>query len=225
MGQLYPSIAHLPGSRTAGDHTISPAEAARCTVTAKPGDVVIVEEKLDGSCVAVRREGDAIVAYGREGKRAADSPNVARQMFARWAEANADRFLEALEDGDVLAGEWLALVHGIRYALPHEPFVVLDLFIAKTRAPRSITRERAKKGGFTMPGLVHEGGPIKPEVAMKKLGKGFSGAIDPPEGVVYRVERAGICAFVTKWVRHDKVDGSLLPENTGKGALWNWREK
>lgn len=223
MPQLYPSIPHLPGSRTASDRTIAPAEAARCTGLAKSGDVVIVEEKLDGSCVAVRRAGDALEMLGREGRPAAESPNEGRQMFARWAEANADRFREALGDGETLVGEWLALVHGIRYTLPHEPFVVLDLFSDKARALRSVTRERAKRAAFAMPGLVHEGGPVAIADAALKLGRGFSGAIDPPEGLVYRVECAGACALVAKWVRHDKVDGALLPEHTGAPALWNWR--
>jgi hypothetical protein len=29
--------------------------------------------------------------------------------------------------------------------------------------------------------------------------------------------------FLAKYVRPDKVDGSLLPENTGQPAVWNWR--
>ena len=29
--------------------------------------------------------------------------------------------------------------------------------------------------------------------------------------------------FLAKYVRSDKVDGCLLPENTGRPAVWNWR--
>ena len=48
-------------------------------------------------------------------------------MFAAWVEANAARFRDVLVDGERIAGEWLALAHGIRYELPHEPFVVFDV--------------------------------------------------------------------------------------------------
>jgi hypothetical protein len=47
------------------------------------------------------------------------------------------------------------------------------------------------------------------------------------EGAVWRVERregSGTRVdFLAKYVRPDKVDGSLLPENTGRAAVWNWR--
>ena len=46
---------------------------------------------------------------------------------------------------------------------------------------------------------------------------------EAPEGVVYRIERKGRVIDVAKWVRPDKVDGELLPENTGREAVWNWR--
>jgi hypothetical protein len=221
---LYPSIPHLPGSRTAGDHAIGDAEARRCTEAEKPGDVVIVEEKLDGSCVAIVRDQGKLHARGRDGSDAAASPNEGRRLFARWVAENTARLLPMLEDGEHIAGEWLALVHGIRYALPHGPFVVLDLFQnGERRAPRTLTRERAARATLPMPGVVQEGHAIAVGEAMRKLGRGFSGAIDPPEGIVYRVERNKAFAFACKWVRHDKIDGALLPEKTGKDALWNWR--
>ena len=36
-------------------------------------------------------------------------------------------------------------------------------------------------------------------------------------------ESGGHVALVAKYVRADKQDGSLLPENTGAAAIWNWR--
>jgi len=221
---LYPSIPHLPGSRAASDRVLQPAQARRfIDASFVSKDVVIVEEKLDGSCVVVAREDDEIVAYGREGGVAELSPNEGRRMFAAWVEANAARFREVLIDGERIAGEWLALAHGIRYELPHEPFVVFDVFCKDQRASREEVRWRCKRAKLTMAGLVHEGGPIAIEEAVKKLGRGFSGAQEAPEGVVYRIERKGRVIDVAKWVRPDKVDGELLPENTGREAVWNWR--
>ena len=221
---LYPSIPHLPGSRAAADRVLPAAQARRFIGASYVStDVVIVEEKLDGSCVLVAREGDAIVAYGREGGLAKESLNEGRRMFAAWVEKNAPRFREVLSDGERLAGEWLALVHSIHYALPHEPFVVFDVFCNDQRVPRADVRERAKRAKLTMAGLVHEGGPIAIDDAVKKLGRGSSGAKEKPEGVVYRIERKGRCIDIAKWVRADKVDGELLPDKTGREAVWNWR--
>ncbi len=224
--KLYPSIPHLPSSRAGGDRVISAEKARRFLETSRVRDVVIVEEKLDGSCVLVVRDGGDIVAFGREGGLAEKSLNEARRMFAAWVKQNEKRFAKILEPGEALAGEWMALVHGIPYDLPHEPFVVFDLMIERhTRAPRSALRERAKRAGLAMPGLVHEGSAISIADAQTLLGRGSSGAREAPEGLVYRIENKGAFVDIAKWVRADKVDGARLPEKTGEPALFNWRPK
>lgn len=213
---LYPSIPHLPGSRAATDKVLQPAQARRfIDASFVSTDVVIVEEKLDGSCVLVAREGDAIVALGREGGRAELSLNEGRRMFAAWVEANAARFREVLVDGERMAGEWLALAHGIRYDLPHEPFVVFDVFCKDERASREEVRWRTKRAKLVMAGLVHEGGPIAIEDAVKKLGRGFSGAREAPEGVVFRIERKGRVIDVAKWVRGEQSGRRALAGEHG----------
>ena len=47
------------------------------------------------------------------------------------------------------------------------------------------------------------------------------GALDPVEGVVYRVQRKGEIDFLAKYVRPDKVDGCYLPEITGADPIYN----
>lgn len=105
MPAAYPSIPHLPGSRTGpADRTLSPSRARLLLEgPVGPGDVVIVEEKLDGSCVAAARDGDEIVALGRQGTLAAASPNEARRLFATWVEARRSQLLAALAPG---SGSW-----------------------------------------------------------------------------------------------------------------------
>ena len=49
------------------------------------------------------------------------------------------------------------------------------------------------------------------------------GALDPIEGIVYRVERLGKVDFLAKWVRPDKADGCYLPSESGQSEIWNWR--
>lgn len=228
--KAYGSIPHLPGSRTGpADHHLSTALARVCTERLRDEkDRVIVLEKLDGSCVAAARLGDEVVALGREGRLAASSPNEARRMWADWVSLHAERFRAVLQPGEWMVGEWLALAHGTRYALPHEPFVVFDLMHQGQRLPWEQLTARVGAGGFVTPGLIHEGGPLDIESALGRLASGgFHGAEDPVEGAVWRLERQvgkGVrVELLTKYVHRDKVDGSLLPENTGRPAHWNWR--
>ncbi|MBX3228274.1 MAG: hypothetical protein KIT84_26370 [Labilithrix sp.] len=225
VAPVYPSIPHLPGSRCAEDRTVPPGVARRCVDPggAVAGAEVIVQEKLDGSCVAVARRDGELVALGREGRPCAESGNEARRWFAAWVASERARFEPLVREGEVLAGEWLALVHGTRYALDHEPFVPFDLFVDRKRVPVDVLTARLAGAGLEMPRVVHRGAPIAIADAVAKLGRGLHGAIDPPEGLVYRVELRFDVLHVAKWVRPSKVDGSLLPENSGAPALYHWR--
>jgi hypothetical protein len=225
--KLYARIPHLPGSRPGpNDRVHSLATADRFTVSAPPGAQVVVEEKLDGSCVAICRENGHIVARGRDGSEAAMSPNEGRRMFAAYVDRHRELFSELLLDGDVLVGEWLALAHGVRYRLRHEPFVVLDLFCASSGGamPRAVVDSFASDAGLARPAILHIGSAIPVDAALAELGQfGKHGAVDAAEGVVYRLEAPGSPIQMAKGVRAEKIDGSLLPEATGKPAEWNWK--
>lgn len=231
----YPSIGHLPGSRTGPrDRTVSVSMARACTdpSAARADTTVTVQEKLDGSCVMVARIAGVVTALGREGRRASESPNVGRRMFARWVAREAARF-EALlgAAGEERAvGEWLALVHGTRYELAHEPFVLFDLVTGNAheptiRTPSRVVEERARAHGFATPRVLHRGAPLPIAEARALLGAhGHHGAREGAEGVVYRVERGDRVLIVAKVVEPSKVDGALLPENTGAPALFNFHD-
>ena len=63
-------------------------------------------------------------------------------------------------------------------------------------------------------------------MVMERLGDhGHHGAIDRAEGAVWRCERLGKVDFLGKFVRPEKVDGTYLPEISGKDAIWNWQPK
>ena len=61
------------------------------------------------------------------------------------------------------------------------------------------------------------------EDALNRLDPKYHGAIDKPEGLVYRLEREGKLLFRAKYVHLEKIDGCFLTENTGKPELWNWQ--
>lgn len=229
--KAYTKIPHLPGSRTGQNDTHAPRELARwCTHQCRPGDSVVVQEKLDGSCVSVALINDEVIALGREGFRASTAQNPGRRMFARWVATQEDRFRAVLTNGEWLVGEWLALAHSTRYQLTHEPFVVFDVcskgegtdFVSLASA---FADSRLKKGAFVRPHVVHRGDAISVERVDQLLGaNGFHGAVDRVEGAMWRVERNESVVFRAKFVRPGKTDGALLPENSGQPAIWNWTD-
>jgi len=229
--KAYGSIAHLPGSRLgAGDHKLTDGQdRILCLKSRDKHDLIIVREKLDGSNCTVARLNGELIPLGRAGYRAISSPYEQHRLFHNWVVENESLF-DFLNDGDRLAGEWLAQAHGTRYNLLHAPFVVFDLFHGQARALDDELTDHCTRAGLVMPHLLHKGGPLSIDKAMHLLQgepgdrrNGYHGAIDPVEGAVWRVERKGVVDFLGKFVRPDKIDGKYLPELNGGETIWNWR--
>lgn len=248
--KAYGSIPHLPGSRKGpGDHDIGENCASICTERVnrdRKWDLVIVQEKVDGSCCAVTKKDGSILALGRAGYLAETSNYEQHRFFAEWVHENQDRFDDLLYNGERAVGEWLAQAHGTRYDLPHEPFILFDIMRGDDRVCYHELLARASRFDFVTPNTVHIGAPLSVKNAMELVGAGKHGAVDPVEGVVYRVEyRRGIkyereVNFLAKWVRPEKIDGLYLPEFRDEEHLppdkvealktlyddqpvWNWR--
>lgn len=222
--KAYGSIPHLPGSRLGpADHHCHVGQATIATVKARDKhDVIIVQEKLDGSNVAVAKVNGCIVALTRAGYPAITSPYEQHHMFDKWVFNQFYRFNELLQDGERICGEWLAQAHGTRYDLKHEPFVPFDIIVGEKRLPFSQFKERVMKFDFTLPATFHIGNPLSIETGMHLLGKfGYHGAMDEVEGLMYRIERKGEVDFLTKYVRSDKQDGKYLPEYNNDRITWN----
>ncbi len=228
LGQkAYGSIPHLPGSRLGvGDHHVSEGQAIIATKKARDkNDLIIVQEKLDGSNCSVAKVNSQIVALGRSGYLAATSPYPQHQLFAKWVKLQEDRFDKLLNEGERICGEWLAQAHGTKYNLQHEPFVPFDIMIKTERTIYHRFLLRVLPLGFTIPNLLHIGQPLSVEKALKEIETSGHGAIDEVEGVIYRVERNKEVDFLTKYVKHTKVDGKYLPEINNGQTVWNWNEE
>lgn len=222
--KCYGSVPHLPGSRRGpADKGVDEGQARIATLKPRDRhDVIYVQEKLDGSNVGVARVGGRIVPLVRAGYEALSSRFEQHQLFAAWVFERMDWFA-FLAEGQRICGEWLAQAHGTRYTLTHDPFVAFDLMTGDRRLSFA-DFEKTVPAEITRPRLLYFGAPLSIEHAMELLGPtGHHGAIDKPEGCVWRIERRGVVDFLCKYVRPDKVDGCYLPELSGKAPIWNWR--
>lgn len=226
LGQrAYGSIPHLPGSRRGmGDHGLEDSQARILTEKARDKhDLIVVQEKLDGSNVAVAKIDHKIVPLIRAGYKASESNWEQHHFFHAWAMQNEKRFDALLLNGQRAVGEWLMEAHGTRYDLQHEPFVVFDIMTGIERTESALVAMTAKQHGFTTPRLIHEGGPISISDVLAVLEPSGHGALDPVEGAVWRVERKGVVDFLGKYVRPEKIDGKYLSEITGGEKILNWK--
>jgi ATP-dependent RNA circularization protein (DNA/RNA ligase family) len=210
----YGSIPHLPGSRRGpGDHGINQGQADIATKkTRDRHDVVIVQEKLDGSNVGVCKINGEIIPLTRSGYDCRTSNFETHHNFASFVDANRGRFDLILDDGERVCGEWLGDPVGTIYDLPHEPFVMFDKFnIENKRLSFIEMREFSVMAEFFEPYLISFGDAYSIDSALADLGEfGFHGAKEQQEGAVWRVERKGKLDFICKYVREEKVDGKYF---------------
>lgn len=224
--KAYGSIPHLPGSRLGiGDHHCSPGQARiACEKARDKHDIIIVQEKLDGSCCAVAKVDGKILALGRAGYIATTSKYSVHHSFDKYVKDNEKRFNELLQEGERIIGEYLAQAVGTRYDLKHEPFVPFDIMLDKERLTVNQFYERIKQFDFTPPKILSIGQPFSIEQMLECIKVSGHGAIDLVEGAIWRVERKGVVDFLVKYVRHDKEDGKYFPERNNGITVWNSEE-
>ncbi len=220
----YGSIPHLSNSRLGvGDYHCQKGQETIATSKARDhNDVIIVQEKLDGSNVAIAKVNGEILALNRAGYKAQTSPFEQHHYFSTWVEQHKDRFRNLLREGERIVGEWLLQAHSTRYNLPHEPFVAFDLMSKHHRTTYHRFLERIKPFDIVPPRLIHVGEPVNTDYVLKELEVSGHGALDPVEGAIWRIERNDKVDFLVKFVRLDKEDGVYLPEISGNPPVWNY---
>lgn len=231
---IYGSIPHLPNSRLGtGEHHVNAGQARIATVKARDKhDIIIVQEKLDGTNVGIAKIGGEIVPLVRAGYRAVDSPREMHRHFHEWAMTREKIFQFILGEGERLVGEWLLVTHGIEYDLRgRSPFVAFDLIgnDGYREYGDKLTEHVGFHGIATAPTLHADNVPISVEMIMERLSTpkrspygttvyGEYGALEVPEGAVWRVERHGKLDFMCKFVRQDFEPGKHLSD---KEERWN----
>lgn len=217
-GRGYGHIGHIPGSKLGpGDHTIEPNQAALLTGGKKlptRHHCVVIQEKLDGSCLAVAKIEGRIVTIGRAGYLNSTAPFPHLLAFDTWVDERRPAFDALLLEGERVIGEWVAFAMSTLYRLPHDgakwrPF---DIMRGHDRVSSSDVFARCANEGF-LPVTTIAREPMDPSSAYALAAaapvdsRGVDGV---PEGVVYRMEERGRTLFMGKWVRADYEPGALF---------------
>lgn len=234
--KAYGSIPHVYGhSSHVGplDKTISEGQTRiALRMPRDEHDKIIVQEKLDGSCVAVAKIDGALHCLTRKGNQCVHSPYEMHHLFVNWVFERYEKFNSLLREGERLVGEWLAQAHSTVYVpFPKwEPFVAFDLMTGVIRTPFNEFVDRLERR-FHIPPLISEGPACSLTRAQLLTHGGQSqysseASGTEAEGFIWRVERKGVVEFLCKWVRPDHVPGKLLPglrESEVTEPVWNWR--
>lgn len=210
--KAYGHIAHMSGSRMGpADKKCHKGQEKIGTEQARDyKDLIIVQEKLDGSNCSIAKINGKLFSLTRSGYEAKTSPFKQHHIFDKWVNKHYSRFDGILDDNERISGEWLLEAHGTRYDLQHEPFVVFDMFRNNERITYLELMNISFYGDLILPNLLHIGQPIKLKHVLKKIEKSGHGAIDPVEGAVWRIEREGKVDFLFKYVRPEKEDGIYM---------------
>lgn len=222
----YGSIPHLSNSKLGtGDHFIEKGQERILTEKVRDKhDEVLVFEKYDGSNVGIGKIDNRIVALTRSGYTAKTSPYKQHHLFSDWVYKNVMKWMDVLENGERITGEWLAQAHGLKYNIEVEPIVFFDHFNTENqRSQFDYVGELAIMYGLQLPRMLHRGKAIATNELLPILNTGTEKicSIGMPEGMVYRVERKGKVDFLAKWVRSDFEAGKYIINKEESELIWN----
>lgn len=209
----YGSIPHIIGSRLGvGDHHAHEGQIRIATEKVRDRhDKVYIQEKLDGGNVGIAKLSGKILAITRAGYLAETSQYRTHHAFNQYVQDNERRFINLLNEGERVCGEWLLTPVGTEYDLPHEPFVAFDLMTGKDRVGMTQFYDRVYTK-LPTPRLISYK-PMGIESLEKVLDPSGHGALEPVEGAIFRIERKDKIDFLVKYVRQNKIDGKYLNED------------
>lgn len=198
--RAFPRIPRLlvPGNEERGDDLVVP----RSEEAAWWSEPVVVEEKLDGANVAVWVEDGQPQVATRGGVGAQDRAGQLGPLRA-WAWRRLVELRSLLRPGETLYGEWLWLVHTVRYASLPDHLVSLDLRRPDGAFLGVDERDaRLAEAGLVPPPVLVRHDRVTPERLQGLLGVSRWGA-EPAEGLVLRRELAGLLTHRCKILRPD----------------------
>lgn len=160
----YPRTYHAKGS-------LGKETSEQIPLSAFPGPLLVVEEKLDGSQVSIRFEGRGKIVFQSRGHVLSGGPQEAEfAMFKPWAHAHAATLWERLGTRYIMYGEWLYAKHTVFYdRLPHY-FLEFDIWDRDDQQWLSTIRRRALLAGAPIASVpVLYEGPIDDVAPLEDL--------------------------------------------------------
>lgn len=130
----YPRTYHIKGS-------LGKEDPDQVDLDGLPGDLLVIEEKLDGTQLSLRFEGRHQMVFQSRGTILTGGPQEAEfAMFKPWAHAHSQLLWELLGRRYIMYGEWLYGKHTVFYdALPHY-FLEFDVWDKEETQWLSTTR-------------------------------------------------------------------------------------
>lgn len=200
----FPRTPHLPGSRGGDDDIVLEHSEAIDILR----EEVVVEEKLDGSNLAISWVDGHLVARNR--RKFLHKGNLpknpsGKQFLPMWNYMDRHRQgLRSLE-GMAVYGEWLWMAHGIHYSRLPSYFIAFDLFDpGRGFLPFEESRQRLQEAGFETPPLIHLGKIDSYEQIVHWSNDISSYAFSPMEGLYFRMDNRRF-----KYVREEFEPGKF----------------
>jgi len=223
----YGSIPHLHNSKLGdGDYYIGFGQEKILTIkTRDKHDNVLAFEKYDGSNVGVAKYENKIFALTRSGYEANTSPYKQHHYFANWVKSNESIFVDMLENGERITGEWLLQAHGLIYDIKTTPIVFFDYFTpSNERFIFKDLEDKTSRYGLQLPRMLHSGNAISVDELLPILNQKTDNiqSVELPEGIVYRAERKDKVDFLAKWVRSDFPTGQFCIGIDEKDLIYNF---
>ena len=218
----YPRVGHLVAGRGSRDDVDLDAAAVAALVNAE----VILEEKLDGANVSLWLEDGVVTCALRSGPGAMDRGGQLGPLRA-WIAQHDPGLRQVLANYDAVYGEWLLLLHAVRYDRLPSYLVVLDLWRSDGFATPDERDRACAAAGLPVPPEVWRGVPGSVAAVEARLGPSEFGP-EPMEGLVVRATD-GRPPRVAKLLRggfaplDDAAWRRGRPHNRLSGAAASWR--
>ena len=173
--QKYPRTPHLEGSGIQkGD---DPARIALAALPSEPGDLWVVEEKVDGANAGFGFDGAGdLRARSRGHFLDAANRNAPRErdwtLFKDWLAFHRDAFLDRFEDRFAVYGEWMQIVHSVYYNRLPDYFLEFDVWDRAIEDWLDTETRRALCAGLPIASVpvLYRGPPIGMRDMMSLLG-------------------------------------------------------
>lgn len=205
----YPRTYHLVGSKGTKDIKDVPFS----TILNTP---IVIEEKVDGSCVGIGFEQGRIIIKHRNQEVNGEQWDLLKS----WTSQNEEILYECLEEKYIMYGEWLFATHTIPYDKLPQYFLEYDVFDTQTQRFLSTPKRRQllAKTPIISVQVLAQGLFKTPQEVLRHLGQSVYRSQGSMEGLYLKIEDADKVISRYKYIVKDFLD-QILSSDTH----WSFR--